>query len=146
MRLSKFLMLYACFALLLMNTQCDEDDFVPEPCDQVTIIDNGFFQSAESNLYTLNTVELDGDCLSIDISASGCDGNSWSMVLVDSGDVSESLPEQRSLKFIFSNTETCLAVFSQVRSFDLRPLQVEGSNEVILNIENFPEPITYSYE
>ncbi|WP_298902429.1 hypothetical protein [uncultured Psychroserpens sp.] len=128
-----------------MNTTCDEDDFIPEPCDQVAVIDNGFFQTAESNLYTLNGVDLNGDCLLISLSASGCDGNSWSMVLVDSGEVSESLPEQRSLKFIFSNTETCLAVFSQERSFDLRPLQVEGSNEVILNIEDFPEPITYQY-
>ncbi|MCD2260228.1 hypothetical protein [Psychroserpens luteolus] len=145
MKIAKYLTLCICFALLLMNTQCDEDDFVPEPCDQVAVIDNGFYQSAESNVYTLTGVEVNGDCLTISLSASGCDGSTWSMVLVDSGDVSESLPEQRSLKFVFSNTETCLAVFGQERSFDLRPLQVEGSNEVILNIEDFPEPITYAY-
>jgi len=128
-----------------MNTQCDEDNEIETPCGQSVIIDSGFYDTAESSLYNLISAEIEGNCLTINISASGCDGNSWSMVLVDSGAVAESSPEQRFLKFVFTNEEVCLAVFSQERSFDLSALQVSGSNEIILNIEDFPEPFTYAY-
>lgn len=145
MKLTKIGVLCFCFALLFISTQCDEDDYVPEPCGQTVVIDNTFYETAESNFYNLISTYIQGNCLVIDISASGCDGNSWSMVLVDSGDVAESSPEQRFLKFVFTNPEVCLAVFNQERTFDLTPLQIEGSNEIILNIEGFPEPISYSY-
>ncbi|MEH6537856.1 MAG: hypothetical protein V7719_15755 [Psychroserpens sp.] len=146
MKLTKIISACFCFTLLLMNTQCDDDDdWIQTPCGQTVVVDSGFYDSAASDIYSLISTEIVGNCLTIDISASGCDGNSWSIVLVDSGDVSETLPEQRFLKFIFANTETCLAVFSQERSFDLTPIQVDGSNETILNIEDFPEPLPYIY-
>lgn len=145
MKISKRLLSLFCFALLFMNTQCDEDNEIETPCGQSVIIDSGFYDTAESSLYNLISAEIEGNCLTVNISASGCDGNSWSMVLVDSGAVAESSPEQRFLKFVFTNEEVCLAVFSQERSFDLSALQVSGSNEIILNIEDFPEPYTYAY-
>lgn len=130
---------------LLMNTQCDSEDLDVAYCGQSVVIDTDFFDSAVSDSYELLSVNLSDDCLTIEVSASGCDGESWSMVLVDSGSVAESSPEQRYLKFIFSNDEVCLAVFSQSRSFDLQNLQVEDSNEIVLNIDGFTEPITYTY-
>jgi len=146
MKLIKIISACFCFILLLMNTQCDEDDgFLQEPCDQMVVVDSGFYESAESDVYSLINAEILDNCLAVNVSASGCDGNTWSMVLVDSGAVAESSPEQRFLKFVFSNDEECLAVFTQERSFDLSPIQVNGSNEIILNIEGFPEPLTYSY-
>ncbi|MFK7781131.1 hypothetical protein [Psychroserpens sp.] len=147
MKLSKLIIVCICFPFLLMNTTCDDndDDFAPAECDQQAVIDDVFFDTAVSADYALVGYSVDGDCLTIEISASGCDGGTWSMVLVDSGDVAESSPEQRYLKFIFTNNEACLAVFSQSRSFDLSNLRVGGSNEIILNIEEFPEPINYTY-
>lgn len=134
-----------CLVMFLMNTQCDDDDFIASPCDQVVIVDSGFYELAESDLYTLISAQIEDHCLAINVSASGCNSNSWSMVLVDSGNIAESSPEQRFLKFVFSNEEDCLAVFNQERSFDLSVLQIMGSNEVILNIENFPEAFVYTY-
>ena len=146
MKLLKTLVVCMCFSLLLMNTQCDEDDdFQVSSCGQPAIIDAAYFETAVSSDYFLVGYNIDRDCLSIDVSASGCDGESWSMVLVDSGNVAESSPEQRFLKFVFTNDEDCLAVFSQSRIFNLTGLRVEGSNEVVLNIEGFPEPLSYFY-
>ena len=146
MKLLKTLVVCMCFSLLLMNTQCDEDDdFQVSSCGQSAIIDSAFFETAESSEYFLDGYSINDDCLTIEISASGCDGESWSMVLVDSGNVAESSPEQRYLKFVFTNNETCLAVFSQVREFNLSALRVDGSNEIVLNIEGFPEPLSYFY-
>ncbi|WCO02272.1 hypothetical protein [Psychroserpens ponticola] len=146
MKLSKISMALICFPLLLMNTQCDEDDdFQVRNCGQTVIIDNAFYESAISGDYALVGFEIIEDCLTIEVSASGCDGESWSMVLVDSGAVAESSPEQRYLKFVFTNEEACLAVFSQSRVFDLSGLRVDGSNEIVLNIEGVPDPINYLY-
>lgn len=146
MKLVKTLFVCMCCTLLLMNTQCDEDDdFQVSSCGQPVIIDDAFFETAESSDYVLVDSSITNDCLTVEISASGCDGESWSMVLVDSGNVAESSPEQRYLKFVFTNNEACLAVFSQVREFNLSTLRVDGSTEVVLNIEGFPEPLLYSY-
>nr|WP_321243966.1 hypothetical protein [uncultured Psychroserpens sp.] len=146
MKLSKIVAACLCFVMLLMNTQCDEDDrYIQPPCDQTVVVDAGFYESAESDVYELNSVQITGNCLSLSISASGCDGNSWSMVMVDSGDIAESSPEQRFLKFVLTNEEACLAFVPQERSFDLTPIKVDGSNEIILNIEGFPEALTYTY-
>ncbi|WP_431137359.1 hypothetical protein [Psychroserpens mesophilus] len=146
MKQFKTIITLICIPLLLMNTQCDDDDEIQDNvCGQSVIIDNDYFETAVSNEYALVGYSINGDCLSIEISASGCDGESWSMVLVDSGTITESSPEQRYLKFVFTNDELCLAVFSQSRVFNLANLRVEGSNEIVLNIEGFPEAITYMY-
>lgn len=146
MKLSKMIIACMCFTLLLVNAQCDsDDDLTDDSCGEFVIIDNSFFESAVSGDYALVGYNLDQDCLTIEVSASGCDGETWSMVLVDSGNVAESSPEQRYLKFVFTNNEACLAVFNQSRSFNLSNIRVEGSNEVVLNIEGFPESINYVY-
>jgi hypothetical protein len=145
MRITRMIVVCLCFTLLLMNTQCDEDDIIEAPCDQTVVVDNSFYQSAESDFYNLINAEITDNCLTIEISASGCDGSTWSMVLVDSGDVIETFPVQRVLKFVFTNDEDCLAVFEQQRSFDLSPLQINDDNEVILIIVDFPEQLSYTY-
>ena len=116
MRTPKIISVCCCFMLLFMNTQCDEDDIQSSPCDQMVVIDDGFYNSAVSSEFMFQSAEIIENCLNVSISASGCDSSTWSMVLVDSGAVAESLPEQRFLKFVFTNDEVCLAVFSQERS------------------------------
>lgn len=146
MKLSNTIIACICFPLLLMNTQCDDDDEMQtSDCGQPVVIDADFFESAISDEYQLVSFDITDDCFTIEVTASGCDGETWSMVLVDSGNVAESSPEQRYLKFIFSNDEACLAVFNQSRVFNLVNLRVEGSNEVVLNIEGLPEAINYMY-
>lgn len=129
-----------------MNTQCDEDDDMRNSnCGQPVIIDNSFFESAISNSYELVSFDIVDDCFFIEVSASGCDGVSWSMVMIDSGVVEESSIPERNLKFVFTNEEDCLAVIRQSREFNLIQLRVDGTNEIILNIEGVSEPINYMY-
>ncbi|MGB3608505.1 MAG: hypothetical protein WA775_14370 [Psychroserpens sp.] len=128
-----------------MNTQCDDDDFVEIPCDQSVIVDSAFYVSAESDDYEIINFSLNDNCLALELSGSGCDGATWSMVLVDSGAVAESNPSQRFLKLIFSNDELCTTAISQIRSFDLSVLEVQDFNEIVLNIEGFDAPINYTY-
>lgn len=144
--LRKYIVLLCC-CVLLMNTQCDEDnDGNPSQfCDELVIINNDQYQNMQSDFYSLVNATITNNCLEVTISASGCSGESWEMSLVDSGDIPESMPPQRYLKFVLVNNEACLAVFSRTISFDLTPLEIQGLNEITLNIEDFPEALSYNY-
>ena len=134
--------------MCFMNTQCEDenDDLLPSDCDFTTVIDKSEYDNLESANFTFGNVEIIGDCLTINVGASGCDGNTWQYMLVDSGAIAESSPEQRYLKFQLINNELCLAVFSKTVSFDLSPLQINNTtNEVLLNIEGLETPLRYKY-
>ena len=131
-----------------LSTQCDEDEIgvgFDNACDDVVIVDDIAYGNVESDAFMFGDVQISGDCLSISIGASGCDGDTWGYALIDSGAVAESLPEQRFLKFEFKNNEDCTAAIGRTVSFSLEPLQINGSDTVILNLDNWQTPITYSY-
>ena len=131
--------------LLLMNFQCDDDDIVLTSCSLEVITDNETYKSAESSYFGVLNVNLNGDCLMVHITSSGCDASSWEFVLIDSENIAESMPPQRYLKLTLYNNEACLAVFEKEETFDLTSLQVQGTNEVLLNIEGLPESVLYTY-
>jgi hypothetical protein len=134
--------------LVLLTTQCIKDDgvnSVPTNCDALTLIDSFTYENAATSPYTINSAVLNDDCLVINISASGCDGNSWLIELLDSGGVSDSNPPQRSTKLFLTNDEDCLTVINRVRSFDLSTLQIDDASEIMINIDGLSEPILYSY-
>ncbi len=139
------------FALILVlccvNMQCDkESEEEPlKPCDQITIVDKTIYNDLDSAHFTIVNAEINDDCLLMELSASGCDGKSWEFNLVDSEVVAESFPEQRYLKFQLINTEVCQAVFKRTVSFDLKPVRVEGSREIILHIEGLEPALQYKY-
>ncbi|MDG4714635.1 hypothetical protein [Winogradskyella marincola] len=146
MKYSKMIMALVCVALFL-NMQCDDEGMsLPESnCASFAAIDSYTYGNSATSSYTINNVSINEDCLAIEVSATGCDGNTWGMQLVDSDVVSESNPPERFVKFFLINTEDCLAVVDRARSFDLTPLQVEGVNEIIINVDEYSEPITYTY-
>ncbi|MDO5978273.1 hypothetical protein [Flavivirga spongiicola] len=131
-----------------MSTKCEDDhDISPiiEICDQKTMVNKNIYDNLVSADFDFVSTEITDNCLAIEISASGCDGNSWEFNLVDSGAVAESSPEQRYLKFQLINEEACLAVFKKTITFDLTPLQISGSNEVILHLEGLESSLRYKY-
>ena len=144
MKYTNFLLCSFCLVLLL-STQCADNDPAVSQCSSNVRIDNLAYKNANSAYYNLINTEIYSDCLTIHISASGCSGESWILELIDSDSVTESFPPQRHLKFALTNSEACLAVFSKSESFDLASLRLDGINEVILNIEDFSDTIIYSY-
>lgn len=134
------------FSLCFLNTTCDDDDLVITDCDQTTVISENLYNSLESANFTIIDAYIIDDCLTIEIGASGCDGNTWEFNLVDSGAVAESLPEQRYLKFQLINTELCDAYFEKTIAFDVTPLRIDnGVDKVILHIEGLESSLSYSY-
>ncbi len=129
-----------------MNILCEkQDDVMGINCDFVVTVDATKYNALETASFEFINAEILEDCLVIKIGASGCSGDRWGFDLVDSGAIAESSPEQRFLKFQLINDEACLAYFERTISFDLTPLQVSGSNEIILNIEGLEASLNYNY-
>jgi hypothetical protein len=113
-------------------------------CDDKIIIDKNLFDSAPNSPLSIKNIEIVDDCLSIDFYASGCNGNSWKIKLIDSEAILKSNPPQRNLRLSLENNELCDAIINKKISFDISKLRLTGS-EVILNIANSGQQIKYKY-
>ena len=123
---------------------CSDDDGAKQLCDFDAQIDADLFRTAPQDDLIINALGIEDDCVVFEFSASGCDGGTWEIKLVDSGAVMESLPPQRNLILSLKNEEVCDAVITKVVSFDISNLQVEGDG-VRLNIINTAANVLYEY-
>ncbi len=130
----------------LSMVSCDKTEYpvVTDDCSVKVIIDRDLHLSTSLN-YFIDTISIDEDCIKIDLSESGCDGSTWIVDLIDSGDIAESLPAQRSLKLSLENKEECDAVISKSFYFDLTPLQTDDEEQFILHIEGWAQSVLYEY-
>lgn len=137
------------FFLLLIVTACNDDDTNEElvsNCDdfgtELTVDEYEALGDFSENIVD---VEIEGDCLQVTVSDSGCD-DSWPVNL-HSPDVfiSIGLIPNRPLKINIDNNQVCLAVFQKTVSFDLTAFQLDYVNQLTLNIEGWDEGIIYEY-
>jgi len=136
------LLLISLFALLA----CDKDDNHANTinCDMEAIISSELYANAADDHLTINSLKINGDCLKINFSSSGCNGDSWVVKLIDSDDILESDPPQRNLRLSLKNEELCEAYLTKELTFDISDLRVDG-NQVKLNISNSDDSILYLY-
>lgn len=122
---------------------CKHDD--PSiSCDDRAVISDSEMSSAPNDQLVINSLEINGDCLLISFSASGCDGDSWIVRLMGSELILESLPPQRGMLLSLDNDELCEAVITREVSFDILPTRV-GSPSIWLNFNNDEDRILYEY-
>jgi hypothetical protein len=137
-------LLYLILALVCFQVlSCAKDDNLPL-ADSAVLIDSKAYNSALSDNYGIQSIKINGDFLIIKFSASGCDGNSWKVKLIDSGAVAESNPPQRYLILSLENKEICQAVITKELTFEISTLRVDGKR-VWLNFKNFDKGILYEY-
>ena len=139
----KNLILLALIPILLLGcTNGDEPG--PNGCDLGTVISQELYRKAPSDEATINSLEIEGDCMRINFSASGCNGESWKITLIDSGSILESDPPQRNLRFSLDNNELCEAFITKNLTFNIKNLRVEGGR-VQLNLTNSEDQVLYEY-
>jgi len=139
---------FTLFLSLLTFGACDSDGNTPassEICDFMVEISSSEYGATTTTNYTIEDVQINQDCLVIQLSSSGCDGESWVVQLFDSGAIAESFPEQRFIALDLNNEEECDAVISRTYSFELTPLRISESGEVILNLDGWNGLISYVY-
>ncbi len=133
--------------LLTISSCKKEEDPIQEcgNCDQETIISASEYNEGHDDFVGINSLEIEEDCLRISYSASGCDGSSWEVKLIDQGVVLESLPPQRRLRLSLRNEEACLAFITKETTFDISELRIDDG-PVLLNITNNDgQMILYEY-
>ena len=112
-------------------------------CDQDVIISETEYQNALSESFAIMEMQIEGDCLKIRFGASGCDGSTWAVKLIDSGMVAESYPCQRTLRLTLDNKELCDAFITKEIAFNIKDLQIRGDDRVALHISGYE--ILYEY-
>lgn len=135
-------------ALLSLFACKETDEPLPEPatnCDQFVIVGAEQFDEAADDFHVISRAEIVGDCLEVDFTASGCNGDRWEVTLIDSEAVAESFPVQRSIRLSLNNPELCQAIFMQTHSFDLAPTQIEAYDTIIFNLEGWEDALRYEY-
>lgn len=117
----------------------------PEPCAISVEIDDQIYDQAKSASFSIQSSSLNGNCLQLVISSSGCDGARWVTSLYGSTAIAESSPEQRYIRLILENDEECDAVIERDYEFDISPLQIENNGQLIINLQGLDETISYEY-
>lgn len=132
------------FLGFLLLVSCKDDENEPPNCQFEVIINNDLFQNAPDDHMELIEAKIEGHCLHITMASGGCDGNSWEVKLLSDGNILESAPPQRNIRFSLKNEELCDAWITHSYTFDITSLQVEG-HEVLLNLSNSDEQLSYIY-
>jgi tRNA threonylcarbamoyladenosine modification (KEOPS) complex Pcc1 subunit len=126
---------------------CENNDTaINETCDSnAEVISETIFKDINTLNYGVSDVKLNGNCLEITISSSGCDAGQWQMILYSTNELYTVYPYQRAVKVKLVNNQLCLAVFQKTKSFDLTPFQLKGQNQIPLNIAGWNKTILYKY-
>lgn len=140
----KKILILTIIAIAVLSCSDNDGNGNSNNCDFASIVSTEQYENAPSDQLAINSLEINGDCLKINFSASGCDGNSWALKLIDSEHIFESFPPQRNLRLSFKNWEDCLAFITKELTFDISNLQVNG-NKVQLNLTN-SENLNILYE
>lgn len=140
----KILLLHTLFGLSFLSFKTDNFTQNSSHCDLKTIIDSEQYLNAPSDRLSINSLEIEDNCLTIRFSSGGCGGLTWEVKLIDEGIILESNPSQRNLRLSLKNDELCEAYRTKTISFDISNLQIPG-NRVVLNITNDDSKILYKY-
>lgn len=133
---------------IILSSCSDENDSIGyvSDCEVISqVIDEVPFQEIDTDNYFITDIILHQDCLEITFTSSGCDGSTWNVNLFSTDVLFDALPLQRAVKMELLSEEVCLAIVEKTVSFDLVAFQIEGQNEVPLNIEGWEETIIYQY-
>ncbi|RLD45052.1 MAG: hypothetical protein DRI89_02210 [Bacteroidetes bacterium] len=134
----------ATLLIFLSITSCEKDDN-PINCDIEVVISADEYSTAPNDELTINSLEINENCLTVNFSSGGCSGDTWELKLIDAAIILESNPPQRNLRLSLKNEESCLAYITKEITFDISELQIDG-NKVLLNIVNSGDQILFEYE
>lgn len=140
----KKILILTLIGIAILSCSNDNDNGNSNNCDFETLISAEQYENAPSDQLNINSIEINDNCLKINFSSGGCDGDTWVLKLIDSEDILESNPPQRNLRLSLKNEELCEAYITKELTFNITNLQIDG-NKVQLNLINFDENILYEY-
>lgn len=115
---------------------CSKNCIEQESCGPKAIIDQYLFESTTTGNYMITNAVINGNCIDISISSSGCSGSTWVTELVDSGGLVETNPPMRLIRLKLTNNELCSAVISKTVSFNISNLKLPGYTSMSVVVGN----------
>ncbi|MDO5980520.1 DUF6970 domain-containing protein [Flavivirga spongiicola] len=115
--------------------------FTDRNCEKGTIISPKLYKELKPSPIT--SAKTNGNCLEITFSILSTQDRIEDVKLVDSGEVLESSPAQRRIKFNLKESLTKPTSISVTTSFDVSNLAEQGET-IILNIDGFGTSIEYT--
>lgn len=132
-----------CFIFLAFMS-CDKKEDSTD-CDDTLITSPIIDVAYPNDDVTIISASITEDCLSIKYGASGCDGNSWDVELLDANKVDGISNPQITLRLSLDNKEECEAYITKERSFDISVIQVDDLNQVQFILMGYDELLEYNY-
>lgn len=138
------------FSFLLLLSSCSKEN--PEStaaeenkCGPSLIVSESEYSNAPNDLLTIESVNVEGDCLHIQFSAMGCDGESWEFKLIDSSHILDSDPCQRYLRLSLKNDENCSTRIVKDAYFDLSLVKGSNTGGIAYTLMNSGNTFLYEY-
>lgn len=129
-------------ACIVMLASCEKEDQEIDGCGEDVLLSTQSYENNSSDAFVITSVVVDEDgCLSVTISASGCDGDTWETDLIAEENVVYTDPPRRNIRLTLENSEECLAVITKTFSFNVDELKAD-SGDMILLITGFNGGIT----
>lgn len=127
--------------IILLFISCSTEE---EPlCELPVLNDRDRYMATKTESYTITEAKITGNCLEISLSASGCNGDSWEVELIDAG-IKASRPElTRFLKVSLLNPELCYAIIHKTYSFRIGGLKENAAEELVLKLEAWDEDLRF---
>ena len=121
--------------IILCFISCSSDEEIT--CELPVLNDRDRYMATETESYSITEARITGNCLEVSLSASGCNGDSWEVELIDAG-IKASRPEiTRFLKISLINPEDCEAYIHKNYSFRIGGLKENAEEELILKLEGW---------
>ena len=138
------------FTFLVLLSSCSKEN--PEStaveenkCGPSLIVSESEYSNAPNDLLMIESVNIEGDCLHIQFSALGCDGESWKLKLIDSSHILDSDPCQRYLRLSLKNDENCTTRIVKDVYFDLSSIQDSETGNIAFTLMNSGSTFLYEY-
>jgi len=127
------LLLFAILSCEKQDTSCSCDD--PAPCDALALLDNSAYQNGPDDPYFLRAASVEGDCLYLRFQyGGGC--KEVDFQLVSAFELGETAPLTRFVRVALDDDDNCEALITEEVTFNLKPLRVEGEEELRILIGN----------
>lgn len=139
------LLLFTALSCEKQDTSCSCDD--PAPCDAFAVLDNSAYQDGPDDPYFLREANIEDDCLYLRFQyGGGC--REVDFDLVGAFQLGETAPLTRFVRVALDDDDNCEALITEEVTFNLKPLRVEGEEELRILIGN-PEgedfSVVYTY-
>ncbi|MDW7694353.1 hypothetical protein R9C00_06355 [Flammeovirgaceae bacterium SG7u.111] len=109
------------------------------------IVDPAKYSEASKDEFFYKHAEIKNDSLELVISYGGGCGEIKAYMVTD-GYLTKSMPPQLNLLLSFEDHDFCEAIVQDTLTFDLKPLQKEGHNSIVLHLEKYTKELVYQFE